>query len=108
MPLTTCKGGAQMISANISNKLRKEIYKRDWYMCALCSSGSHLQIHHLVPRGQGGSDFPDNLVTLCSTCHAQIHGYIPFDDPDMTIADAEQLITEYLADYYVDDWYPYK
>jgi 5-methylcytosine-specific restriction endonuclease McrA len=31
-----------------------------------------LEVHHVVKRGQGGSDFDlDRLVALCPPCHAQ-------------------------------------
>ena len=29
--------------------------------------------HHKVPKSLGGSDLPDNLVNLCSGCHADMH-----------------------------------
>ena len=33
---------------------------------------SRLEVHHVVKRAQGGSDFDlDRLVALCPSCHAQ-------------------------------------
>jgi len=33
---------------------------------------SRLEVHHVVKRAQGGSDFDlDRLVALCPPCHAQ-------------------------------------
>jgi 5-methylcytosine-specific restriction protein A len=29
-----------------------------------------LEVHHIIPRGDGGSDHPGNLKTLCPPCHA--------------------------------------
>lgn len=55
-----------MISANIPTSTRKAIYRRDGYRCALCDSMQYLQIHHIIPRGKGGNNEPDNLITLCS------------------------------------------
>ena len=52
-----------MISANIPNSVRKAIYKRDGYRCALCDSNRGLQIHHVMKRSQGGSNSPHNLIT---------------------------------------------
>ena len=113
--------------ANIPNDRRKEVYRRDGWACILCGSGQYLQIHHVIPRGRGGSDFPENLVTLCSICHGQVHGTIPlhpvgYDEATGTLArddlsapvdvlspeDLEQLIVEYVSDYYAGDWYPFK
>ena len=66
-----------MISANISNARRKAIYRRDGYACALCDNRQYLQIHHVIPRSNGGSDDPMNLICLCSKCHGAAHGCIP-------------------------------
>ena len=71
-----------MISANVSNHTRKAVYARDHYRCALCDSEQGLQVHHVVSRGQGGTNFPQNLITLCWRCHAVIHGTRFPDMPD--------------------------
>ena len=92
---------------------RKKVYRRDGYQCAMCSDTRGLQIHHAVKRSLGGSDFPENLITLCWKCHAVAHG-MRFDDfPAYIDADwMEQHIVEYLSDYYAENtgepWYPYK
>ena len=92
----------------LTNAQRKAIYRRDGYQCALCGSTRHLQIHHYIPRGKGGRDIPQNLITLCSDCHALVHGFNAHDYPDMTPESVEQAIVEYLADYYAPDWYPWE
>lgn len=42
--------------------------------CFIC--GTHrpnsIESHHVVPRRYGGSDAPENLVNLCSSCHSAI------------------------------------
>ena len=93
-----------MISANLNSAQRKAIYKRDGYRCSLCDSTKYLQIHHCIPRGQGGSDHPHNLITLCSDCHAMAHGVNLRGWVDMDQETICQAITEYLADLYADDW----
>lgn len=30
-------------------------------------------VHHIVPKGQGGGDNPDNLLALCNPCHSRVH-----------------------------------
>ena len=101
-----------MTQNSISNTQRKAIYRRDGFQCALCSSTAHLQLHHVIHRGQGGGNHPHNLVTLCADCHAMAHG-IPLRDcyEGMTQDDMEQAIVEYLSDYYSDMgevWCPWK
>jgi len=51
------------------------VKKRDGYKCICCSSRSlsDLTIHHIIERNDGGSDRPDNLLTVCRDCHDKIH-----------------------------------
>lgn len=49
------------------------ILVRDDFACQLCGTRRNLQVHHVCFRSQGGTDSPDNLVTVCQGCHAAIH-----------------------------------
>lgn len=100
-----------MISANLTKEMRREIYRRDGWRCALCDSPKAIQVHHLYPRRLGGAQHPMNLITLCMYCHMAIHGRAL----DATAAEqrelrewAKQAAHEYLADYYAPDWYPWE
>ena len=93
--------------AKLTNTQRKAIYRRDGWQCAICGSHRYLQIHHYIPRGQHGNDTPHNLITLCSDCHALAHGINLVGHPDLTQADMEQNIVEYLEDMYCEDWDPW-
>lgn len=99
-----------MISANISASVRKSIYRRDGYRCAICDGVRGLQIHHAIPRAQGGAyTHPHNLITLCWRCHAVAHGTKLPEYPDyLTPAEMAQACVEYLADHYAPVWYPYE
>ena len=45
---------------------------RAGWRCQACGLRTRLDVHHVVKRAQGGSDFdPDNLVALCRACHDQ-------------------------------------
>ena len=70
--------------ANISNEVRRGIYKRDGFRCALCDSTEGLQIHHVIPRGVGGSSSPMNLICLCWRFHNAAHGSMCCDIPKDT------------------------
>ena len=99
-----------MKNHKLTNPERRAIYQRDHFRCALCDCGDSLQIHHYIPRGKGGSNSPENLVTLCSICHMQIHGYQPWQEVQMTAEELEQMVVEYLADMYTTEnhvWNPY-
>lgn len=90
----------------MTNQLRKAIYRRDGFGCALCDCTKTLQVHHYIPRGKGGNDSPHNLIALCMYCHALAHGN-DLNDAGMTEDDAELAIVEYLSDMYAPDWNPY-
>ncbi len=94
-----------MLSAKLTNKIRKAVYKRDDFMCALCGSNRGIQIHHVVPRGRGGSNSLHNLITLCNVCHANAHGNMMELSPH-TREEVEQHMVEYLADIYLEDFTP--
>ena len=54
---------------------REYVLFRDNHECQYCHGKSKdkvLEVHHLESRKTGGNT-PNNLVTLCSTCHKKIH-----------------------------------
>ena len=56
--------------------VREAVLARDELTCQECRErfpASDLDVHHLVPRKQGGRDDPANLITLCDGCHAVRH-----------------------------------
>jgi len=55
---------------SISPALRKKIFVRDRGVCRTpgCGSASFLEIHHVKPISQGGSNDPSNMTLMCSLC----------------------------------------
>src|SRR5437660_10287404 len=52
--------------------IREHVLARAASRCQACRVRRRLDVHHVVKRSQGGSDFdPDQLVALCRSCHAQ-------------------------------------
>jgi hypothetical protein len=54
---------------------REYVLFRDNHTCQYCKGKSKdkvLNVHHIESRKTGG-DSPDNLITLCETCHQLIH-----------------------------------
>jgi hypothetical protein len=51
------------------------VLSRDNHKCQCGISGCNekLQVHHIKFRSQGGSDNPNNLITLCEKHHKQVH-----------------------------------
>ena len=100
-----------MVSANIPNSVRKMVYRRDGYRCALCDSTRGLQVHHVWTRSSGGSNRMTNLITLCFKCHMAAHGTRHEDYPDYVTPEyIEQAAVEYLSDLYAEAgevWTPF-
>ena len=55
-----------------NHKVRLAIIKRDGFACYICGRDTNLHVHHIIPRADGGSNNPNNLVTLCSGCHRSV------------------------------------
>ena len=50
------------------------VLNRDKYTCQHCrTKQGALEVHHIIFRSNGGSDEPDNLITLCRNCHRELH-----------------------------------
>ena len=52
------------------------VLDRDGYTCRHCNGRSRetrLHVHHITWRSRGGSDDPENLLTLCKACHDGVH-----------------------------------
>lgn len=51
------------------------VLARDKHTCQSSKKGctDRLEVHHIKFRSQGGSDNPDNLITLCSKHHGMLH-----------------------------------
>ena len=55
--------------------VREYVLFRDGHICQCCKGKSKdkiLNVHHIESRKTGG-DSPDNLITLCETCHTGYH-----------------------------------
>ena len=53
--------------------LRTQMLCRDGWRCQSCGTMSNLEVHHKQFRSHSGRDSEENLITLCSTCHASVH-----------------------------------
>ena len=58
--------------------VRQYVLHRDGYTCRCCGARANkhktirFHVHHLESRKVGGNA-PDNLITLCDTCHERLH-----------------------------------
>ena len=56
--------------------LREFVIERDDFTCQDCGSfmmGVGLVAHHIRELYKGGSNTPENLITVCSKCHKRRH-----------------------------------
>lgn len=42
-------------------------------MCCICKKLHQVQVHHIQPLSEGGSDGIANAITLCPNCHDEVH-----------------------------------
>ena len=50
--------------------LRHEVFKKYNYSCADCGiKNVSFEVHHIIPKCEGGVDEINNLVPLCVKCH---------------------------------------
>lgn len=57
-------------------ELREFVKNRDGFTCRNCfikNDSLALQVHHIVPVSNGGTDDLSNLILLCYDCHTSVH-----------------------------------
>jgi hypothetical protein len=66
----------------IPDPVRAAVLRRDKYKCKSCSwthkewnpsDARHLELHHVKEHAKGGANTEDNLMTVCTVCHDEIH-----------------------------------
>lgn len=65
----------QRNTTTIPPRTRREVLARDRHRCRApgCPHTRFLEVHHIVPRIKGGTNQPENLITLCAACHRMWH-----------------------------------
>lgn len=95
-------------NAPLSKRTRFEIFKRDGFVCQYCGSRPPdvvLEVDHIDPRANGGSNDHINLVTSCEPCNRgksdkKLNSIRPRPDADVAYLQAQQEIVE--AKRYLD------
>jgi 5-methylcytosine-specific restriction endonuclease McrA len=62
------------LSPKLYEDLRQQVLRRDGWRCQRCGAMANLEVHHKELRSQSGVDTETNLITLCTACHANVHG----------------------------------
>jgi 5-methylcytosine-specific restriction endonuclease McrA len=90
--------GRKTMNKKKKDYLRWTIFERDSYTCILCEYPAS-DLHHVISRAQGGSNRPDNLVSVCRSCHLILHG-TSISGCALMPAVARGFAERYLRDYY--------
>lgn len=62
-------------SNRLDENIRKAVILRDGCKCMECGkSNCRLEVHHIKPRRNNGSNTMSNMITLCSKCHGKTKG----------------------------------
>ena len=67
--------GTKRLSRTIPPAVRRHVLTRDRGRCVVpgCSGRDYVEVHHVIPRAEGGDHDPALLVTLCTRHHAAAH-----------------------------------
>ncbi len=60
------------LTPGFSEGLKNAVKERDGWRCYICEGETNLQVHHIMPRSEGGRHEMENLVTLCVGCHRNV------------------------------------
>ncbi len=68
-------GGPTRATQTIPPATRRAVLQRDHHRCQVpgCRNCAFVDVHHIEPRSEGGSNDPDNLITLCGAHHRALH-----------------------------------
>lgn len=63
-----------LINESSWNRIATDNRTDECYMCGVSGEeyGLTLNVHHIIPVMFGGSNHPDNLMTLCKSCHRTV------------------------------------
>lgn len=81
---------------SLSKSLRFEIFKRDSFTCQYCGRQTPtavLEVDHIIPKAEGGTDDPNNLITACRDCNRG-KGAVPLSIQRIKDTRKEEIICE--------------
>lgn len=56
---------------NIPVAVRRKVFERDNHRCRKCGREESLNLHHIIPVVDHGTDTVENLMLLCKHCHRE-------------------------------------
>ena len=60
-----------------SNTIKEEILVKSARHCCVCRehAGRNVEVHHIIPKAEGGEDTFENAIPLCFNCHSEAGHY---------------------------------
>lgn len=75
----TPEGKRDYLSSDKWKVTKRAILFRDQYTCQVCKdTGIPLEVHHITYE-DFGQEKPEQLVSLCRTCHGELHNRLGYD-----------------------------
>ena len=91
-----CMASKRSKACDISPAVRNEVLHRDDCKCIICGEKYNLQIAHYISRARLGLGIPQNLATMCVSCHFQY-------DNGKFHNEIKEAFKDYLKEHY-EDW----
>lgn len=82
-------------ACEITPKVRQEVEERDGHMCIFCKSNQCRGEAHFIARSHGGLGIPQNIVTVCHSCHREM-------DNGLNTKRYREIARNYLMSIYPD------
>lgn len=86
--------------------VKSYVLSRDKHTCFFKCKDSKLEVHHIKFRSNGGTDNPNNLITLCKKCHKKVHaGKLELNvkkHKELKSATIMNVIRKRLLEFYLD------
>ena len=80
-------------ACDISKKVKDLVWERDGGKCIVCGSRYAMPNSHFIRRSQNGRGIPENIVTMCQSCHRKY-------DQGSERMEMEQFVERYLRSVY--------
>lgn len=81
-------------ACSIPKEVKLIVYERDHERCIFCGAPG-LPEAHVIPRSHGGLGVPQNIITVCRSCHDKL-------DNSTNRQQMLDVAVEYLGSYYPD------
>lgn len=82
-------------ACDITKKVKDIVWERDGEKCIVCGSRYAMPNSHFIRRSQNGKGIPENIVTMCQSCHRKY-------DQGSERTEMEQFVERYLRSIYPD------